>query len=204
MKRVVGILLAGGQARRMGGGDKCLKEVGGRLLLAHVIDRLKPQVDRLVLNANGDPARFGAFGLPVVADGVPGFTGPLAGVLAGMEWAQREAPDAPRLVSLPTDTPFMPRDLVAGLQAMAALTGAEIAVAASGGRAHPVVALWPVCLAGDLRRALADEGIRKIDAWTARYRTATTEFPILPHDPFFNVNTPDDVAEAERLLAAAS
>lgn len=204
MQAVVGVLLAGGQARRMGGGDKGLKEIGGRPLLAHVIERARPQVARLVLNANGDPARFAGYGLSVVADGVLGFPGPLAGILAGMDWARLQEPDVPWLVSLPTDTPFMPPDLVAGLVAMATLTGAEITVAASGGRAHPVVALWPVRLAGELRRALAEEGVRKIDAWTARYRTASAEFPVVPHDPFFNVNTPDDVAEAERLLATGS
>lgn len=201
MSRVAGLLLAGGQARRMGGGDKCLVRLGGRTLLERVIERARPQAGPLVLSANGDPARFAGFGLPVAADSVPGFAGPLAGVLAGMEWAAANAPEARFLASIATDTPFFPDDLVARLLAPVEAGEAEIACAASGGRTHPVFALWPVRLAGDLRRALALEGLRKIDLWTARYRTAAVEFGCEPHDPFFNLNTPEDVAEAERLLA---
>ncbi len=200
---VIGLLLAGGQARRMGGGDKCLKEVGGRTLLELVVERARPQVGALVLNANGDSGRFAAVGLPVVADPVPGFAGPLAGVLAGLEWAAANRPGAAWIASLATDTPFFPGELVARLREAAQREVADIAVAASGGRAHPVFALWPVRLAGELRHALVEEGARKIDLWTARYRTATVEFPAEPFDPFFNLNTPEDVAEAERLLAAA-
>jgi molybdenum cofactor guanylyltransferase len=199
---VVGLLLAGGQARRMGGGDKCLREVGGRTLLDRVVERARPQVEALVLNANGDPARFAAAGLPVVADPLPGFAGPLAGVLAGLEWAAAHRPGAAWVASLATDTPFFPDDLVARLREAAEREGADIAVAASGGRAHPVFALWPVRLAGGLRRALVEEGARKIDLWTARYLTATVGFPAEPFDPFFNLNTPEDVTEAERLLPA--
>ncbi|HEX8373692.1 MAG TPA: molybdenum cofactor guanylyltransferase MobA, partial [Geminicoccaceae bacterium] len=174
----------------------------GRPLLAWVVERARPQVGALVLNANGDPDRFADFGLPVAADGVPGFAGPLAGVLAGLEWAVANAPQARWVASVATDTPFFPPDLVARLRDAAEREGADIACAASGGRAHPVFALWPVSLAGELRRALVDEGMRKIDAWTARYRVAEVAFPALPLDPFFNLNTPEDVAEAERLLAA--
>jgi molybdenum cofactor guanylyltransferase len=201
---VVGLLLAGGLARRMGGGDKCLKQVGGQTLLDLVVERARSQVDALVLNANGDPGRFAAAGLPVVADPVPGFAGPLAGVLAGLEWAAANRPGAAWIASLATDTPFFPGDLVARLRDAAEREGADIAVAASGGRAHPVFALWPVRLAGELRRALVEEGARKIDLWTARHRTVPVEFPAEPFDPFFNLNTPEDVAEAERLLLAAA
>jgi molybdopterin-guanine dinucleotide biosynthesis protein A len=197
----VGLLLAGGLARRMGGGDKSLKPLAGRPLLAWVVERARPQVGALVLNANGDPGRFAGFGLPVAADSVPGFAGPLAGVLAGLEWALANAPDARWVASIATDTPFFPPDLVARLRDAAERENAEIACAASGGRTHPVFALWPVRLAGDLRRALVDEGVRKIDAWTARHRVAEVPFPAEPLDPFFNLNTPEDVAEAERTLA---
>jgi molybdopterin-guanine dinucleotide biosynthesis protein A len=197
----VGLLLAGGLARRMGGGDKSLKPLAGRPLLAWVVERARPQVGALVLNANGDPGRFAGFGLPVAADSVPGFAGPLAGVLAGLEWALANAPDARWVASIATDTPFFPPDLVARLRDAAERENAEIACAASGGRTHPVFALWPVRLAGELRRALVDEGVRKIDAWTARHRVAEVPFPAEPLDPFFNLNTPEDVAEAERTLA---
>jgi molybdopterin-guanine dinucleotide biosynthesis protein A len=200
-RRVVGVLLAGGLARRMGGGDKCLRPLGGRPILARVIERAAPQVDALVLNANGDPARFAAFGLPVAADLVEGFAGPLAGVLTGLEWAKAHRPDAGWVASIATDTPFLPRDLVSCLLDAVAAEGAQLACAASGGRNHPVFGLWPVALAGELRQALVEEGMRKIDAWTARYRLAVVEFPIARLDPFFNTNRPEDLAEAELLLA---
>jgi molybdopterin-guanine dinucleotide biosynthesis protein A len=197
-REVVGLLLAGGLARRMGGGDKGLLSVGGRRVIDRVIDAARGQVRALALNANGDPARFAAFGLPVIADGIPDFAGPLAGVLAGMDWAASLAPPARWLVSLPTDAPFLPRDLVARLAAGLA-GGCDIAVAESGGQVHPVIALWPVALSEALRRAMLEEDMRKIDRWTARYRVATVAWPTAPADPFFNANTPEDIAEAERL-----
>jgi molybdopterin-guanine dinucleotide biosynthesis protein A len=200
VSEVTGLLLAGGLARRMGGGDKCLVRLGGRTLLELVLERVRPQVGALVLNANGDPARFAAYGLPVVADSVPGFAGPLAGVLAGLEWAAVGAPAVRYVVSIATDTPFFPADLVARLMEPVERGGAEIACAASGGRTHPVFGLWPVSLAGELRRAVVDEGMRKIDLWTARYRTVAVEFSREPFDPFFNLNTPEDLALAEELL----
>lgn len=199
---VVGVILAGGQARRMGGGDKCLRPLGGRPLLAHVIERLKPQVDRLAINANGDPARFAAFDLPVVADSVPDFAGPLAGVLAGMDWAAATLPEAHYIVTAPADGPFLPRDLVRHLGAVLIAEDAELAVAASAGQPCPVAGLWPVRLREELRHALVVEDQHKVDAWTARYRRVTAEFPTAPVDPFFNANTPEQLAEAERLLAA--
>lgn len=201
---LVGVLLAGGLARRMGGGDKCLQPLGGRTLLERAIERAAPQVGALLLNANGDPARFAAFGLPVAADAVAGFAGPLAGVLAGLEWARASRPGAAWVVSVATDTPFFPRDLAARLLGAAEREGAALARAASAGRAHPVFGLWPVALAGELRRALVEEGLRKIDAWTARHRLATVEFPVGAVDPFFNANRPEDLAEAERLLRAGA
>jgi molybdenum cofactor guanylyltransferase len=198
---MIGLLLAGGRAMRMGGGDKGLRLLAGRPLLDHVIARLRPQLSRLLLNANGDPARFGAYGLPVVGDSPPDFAGPLAGVLAGLEWATREAPDCPLLLSAPTDAPFLPHDLVRRLWAGREAERADIAMAASAGRTHPVVGLWPVALASALRHALLTEGLRKVDIWTARYRVAVVDFSIEPVDPFFNANRPEDLAEAERLVA---
>lgn len=200
---VIGLLLAGGQSRRMGGGDKCLRMLGGETILARIVRRVKPQVSGLVLNANGDPARFAAYGLPVVGDSMEGFAGPLAGVLAGLDWAAARSLDCPWVVSVPTDAPFLPTDLIAQLLAATA-NGADMACAVSGGQSHPVVGLWPVRLRDDLRHALTVEQIHKVDVWTARYRLATVDFPITGIDPFFNTNRPEDLAEAERLLAVQS
>jgi molybdopterin-guanine dinucleotide biosynthesis protein A len=199
---VLGLLLAGGLARRMGGGDKGLRLLAGTAILDRVIARARPQVAALLLNANGDPARLADRGLPVVADALPGFLGPLAGILAGLDWAAAHRPELPWLVSLPTDTPFLPADLVTRLLAAVAAERAELACAASAGRPHPVVGLWPVALRAPLRRALAEEGLRKIDAWTERFRLAVVDWPAVPFDPFLNVNTPDDLALAERLALA--
>ena len=198
---VVGVLLAGGQSRRMGGGDKCLRMLGGRPILARIIDHVRPQVRRLILNANGDPARFADYGLPVAGDSVEGFAGPLAGVLAGLDWAAAHAPDCPMVATVPTDAPFLPEDLVSRLLSAVEKEHANLACAASNGQAHPVVGLWPVRLRGELRRAITEEDVRKVDVWTARYRLATVEFPCVPVDPFLNVNRPEDLAEAERFLA---
>jgi molybdopterin-guanine dinucleotide biosynthesis protein A len=197
---VLGVLLAGGQARRMGGGDKCLRPLGAATILDQVIARARPQAAALLLNANGDPARFARFGLPVAADVVAGFAGPLAGVLTGMTWAQAQRPDLPWIATIATDTPFFPLDLVARLSAAVEYEGADLACAASAGRSHPVFGLWPVRLAGDLRRALQDEAVRKVDVWTARHHLAVVDFPTEPIDPFFNTNWTEDLAEAERLL----
>lgn len=198
---VAGVLLAGGLSRRMGGGDKCLRELSGKPILAHVIERVAPQVQALVLNANGDPSRFRAFGLPVVADTIEGFAGPLAGVLAGMDWVAAMRPDVAWLASIPTDAPFLPRDLVGCLRDAVDREGADMACARSGGRTHPVAGLWPVRLAGDLRAAMTNEGVRKVDAWTARFRMAEVEFATDRVDPFFNANRPGDLEKAERIAA---
>ena len=197
----VGVLLAGGRARRMGGGDKCLRPLAGRPLLAHAIERIAPQVGRLVLNANGDPARFAGFGLPVAADILPGQPGPLAGVLTGMAWAAANAPDANWILTAATDAPFLPPDLAERLHAAVRRDGADMACAASAGRHHPVIGLWPVVLHNELEIALWDDGITKVDRWTARYRLAVADFGAGPPDPFFNANRPEDLATAERLLS---
>ncbi len=194
-------LLAGGLARRMGGGDKPMRKIGGRTILARVIARLAPQCDRLILNANGDPARFAAFDLPVIADTVENFPGPLAGILAALDWAAANRPDVSWILSAAADCPFLPRDLVARLHRARAEQNAQLAVAASDGQSHPVIGLWSVALREELRHALVIEDIRKIDRWTARYRLATVEWPVDELDPFFNANTMDDIAVAERLAA---
>ncbi|MCR9257390.1 MAG: molybdenum cofactor guanylyltransferase MobA [Alphaproteobacteria bacterium] len=213
-QRIAAMLLAGGLARRMGGGDKGLKELAGRPLMDHVLDRLKGQdgavVDPVFINANGDPGRFAPWGLPVVPDVVEGAQGPLAGILTGLLWLREHRPDVPWLLTAPVDGPFLPLDLAARLfEAVAGDNGAEdngaddradLACVASGGRATPVVGLWPVALADDLKAAVIGEEIRKVDIWTARHRLSVVEFSDDPVDPFFNANRPDDLAEAERLL----
>ncbi len=202
---VAGVLLAGGRSSRMGGGDKGLLEIAGRPMLAHVVERLKPQVGPMAINANGDPARFARFGLPVVPDTVGGFAGPLAGVLAGMRWAAGAAPRASAIVTVSTDAPFLPRDLVARLRAAVAQRPTAVALASSGGELHPVIGLWPVALADDLEAAL-DAGLRKVLHWTDRHGTVPVDFPFVEIggravDPFFNANTPAELDEARAMLA---
>jgi len=200
--KIVGVLLAGGQSRRMGGGDKALRPLDGQTLLDHVIARVRPQVAALVVNANGDPVRFARLGLPVVADSIPDFAGPLAGILAGLDWTAANRPDCPLVISLATDAPFLPRDLVARLVEGMDAQGADLACAASAGRPHPVIGLWPVRLYEELRYAVAEEGIRKVDVWTQRYRLATVPFAAETSgvDPFFNANRPEDLDRAAALL----
>lgn len=194
-----GIILAGGQARRMGGGDKALLRIGAQTILERALARLAPQCAPLVISINGDPARFAFAGLPMVGDNVAGFAGPLAGILAGLDWAAEKAPDAASVVSVPGDCPFLPGDLVARLHAASAAAATPLACAGSGGRRHPVVGLWRVDLRHDLRRALTSENLRKVETWMARHGVAVADWPDRPVDPFFNVNTPDDLAEATRL-----
>jgi molybdopterin-guanine dinucleotide biosynthesis protein A len=201
---IAGVILAGGLSTRMGGGDKCLLPLGGRPILAHVIERLGPQVEVLALNANGDPARFACFGLPVLADSVEGHAGPLAGVLAGLDWAHEEGAEA--IVTAAADTPFFPRDLVVGLRLACEASGTRLAMAmtpAEGGGydRHPTFGLWPVALRDDLRAALAG-GVRKVVDWTGPHGCARAIF----HDrgePFFNVNTPEELARAQSMDEAA-
>jgi molybdenum cofactor guanylyltransferase len=195
----LGLVLAGGLARRMGGGDKARITIGGITILHRVLACLAPQCISLVINANGDPARFADAQLPVVADSVTDFAGPLAGILAGLDWVARQMPDCEWLASVPGDCPFLPNDLVARLHAARVAAGAPLSSARSGEWRHPVVGLWPLALREDLRRALVAEGLRKIEIWTARYGVAIAEWPAEPVDPFFNVNTPEDAAKAEAM-----
>jgi molybdenum cofactor guanylyltransferase len=198
---IPGVLLAGGLARRMGGGDKPMRQIAGRTILDRVIARLAPQCDGLIINANGDPARFAAFGLPIVADSVADFPGPLAGILAALDWAAANRPEVSLVLSAAADCPFLPRDLASRLRQALVVEKAQLAVAASDGQSHPVIGLWSVALRDELRHSLVVEDIRKIDRWTARYRLATVTWPVTPLDPFFNANTMDDIAEADRLAA---
>jgi len=197
----LGLVLAGGLARRMGGGDKALLKIGEATILERVLDRLTPQCTRIILNANGDPKRFAFTGLPVIADDLPNFAGPLAGVLAGLGWAAANVPDVAFVASVPGDCPFLPRDLVARLHAARSADNLPLACARSGEWRHPVVGLWPVALRGDLRGALVKEGLHKIEVWTARHGVAIADWPAEPVDPFFNVNTPSDAGEAGRIAA---
>lgn len=199
MPRPIGIILAGGLSRRMGGGDKTLRPIAEKTMLSHVIERIKPQVEDLLLNANGDPQRFEAFALPIVADSIPDFAGPLAGIVTGMEYIALHRPDCPWMISVPGDTPFLPLDLVEKLTEGRGKSSAEIALAASKGRPHPVIGLWPVSLQQALRQAMQEEGLRKIDSFTERYETVIVDFPLDGEmDPFFNANDPEELARAEQ------
>jgi molybdopterin-guanine dinucleotide biosynthesis protein A len=193
----VGLVLAGGQARRMGGGDKALIKVGGVAILDRVLKALRPGCTAIVLNANGDPARFGRYGLPVIPDSVADFPGPLAGILAGLDWTAAHAPGTAWMASVPGDCPFLPQDLLPRLHAARTQQQTPLACARSGDWRHPVVGLWRVDLRDDLRHALTVEGLRKIEVWTGRHGVAIASWPDQPFDPFFNVNTPEDAAAAE-------
>ncbi|MEM6888382.1 MAG: molybdenum cofactor guanylyltransferase MobA [Pseudomonadota bacterium] len=202
MKQPLGVILAGGRATRMGGGDKGLLALGDRCLLDHVIDRLKPQVAQIALNANGAPERFAAYGLPVLADSIGEHPGPLAGVLAGLDWATEQG--AETIVTAATDTPFFPGDLVPQLLLASEGMIDPLVLAATpdtgrGAVRHPTFGLWPVALRDDLRAALRN-GVRKVVLWTEKHSGREAVFPIQGADPFFNVNTPDDLAKAEALL----
>ena len=209
---ITGVLLAGGQSRRMFAasgqrGDKGLLDIAGSPMLAHVIERFAPQVGAMVINANGDPGRFAEFRLPVCADTVTGHAGPLAGVLAGMRWSAAHAPQSTHIATVSTDAPFLPPGLVTQLAGALSGTGVKIALARSGGELHPVIGLWPVTLAGDLESALY-AGVRKVLAWTDQHGTVAVDFDFLTLggrsvDPFFNANTPGELDEARALLASA-
>jgi molybdopterin-guanine dinucleotide biosynthesis protein A len=198
-----GLILAGGLARRMGGGDKARIEIGGVSILDRVIATLSAQCAGMVINANGDPERFAGTGLPVIADSVPGFAGPLAGVLAGLDWLAEQDNGIEWILSVPGDCPFLPDDLAERLHAARRKmgSGVPLACARSGEWRHPVVGLWPLALREDLRKALVEEDLRKIEVWTARHGIAVADWPDTPVDPFFNVNTPDDAARAQQLAA---
>lgn len=200
MPQIYAIILAGGQARRLGGVDKALIEIGGAPILTRLARRLLPQCAGLALNANGDPERFRAFGLPVVRDSVEGFAGPLAGVLAGLDYVAANFPKAEYVLSVPADTPFAPKDLAARLWEGRLRADAAIAVATSGGRDHHAVALWPAALREELRSALEEEGQRKVSAFIARFANVRVAWPVEPYDPFFNINGPEDVLRAEEIV----
>jgi len=197
----LGLVLAGGLARRMGGGDKARIRIGGSTILQRVLACLTPQCSRLIVNANGDATRFADTGLPVVGDGVPDFAGPLAGILAGLDWTAVNAPNIEWLLSAPGDCPFLPKDLVTRLHDARDMSRVPLACARSGEWRHPVVGLWPVKLREDLRHALVGDNLHKIELWTARHGIAIAEWPTVPFDPFFNVNTPKDAAQAEAIAA---
>jgi molybdenum cofactor guanylyltransferase len=200
MAMILGVILAGGRATRMGGGDKGLKRVGGELMLTRVINRIEQQVERLIINANGDAERFIDFDLPIIPDDLPDHPGPLAGILAAMDFAA-EMTSSNLVLSVAADCPFLPHDLCPRLLALQKLHDSRISIAQSGGFAQPTIALWDISLRHDLRKALAEEGLRKIDAFTARYSTTSVDWPVTPLDPFFNANTPEDLALAESLAA---
>jgi molybdopterin-guanine dinucleotide biosynthesis protein A len=195
----LGLILAGGLARRMGGGDKGLIKIDTETILDRALSRMKPQCSEMIINANGDPSRFAFTGLPVVPDDIPDFAGPLAGVLAGLDWAAKNAPGTEYVMSAPGDCPFLPRELVQRLQEARLKQNKPLACAKSGDWRHPVVGLWPVALRGDLRHALMEENLHKIEIWTARHGVAIAEWPDQPIDPFFNVNTPEDAARANEI-----
>jgi molybdenum cofactor guanylyltransferase len=197
----LGLVLAGGLARRMGGGDKARIRIGGRTILDRALACLSAQCERVIINANGDPVRFADTNRPIVADSVPDFAGPLAGILAGLDWATAHAPHIEWLASAPGDCPFLPENLVARLHEARVAAGTPLVCARSGEWRHPVVALWNVALRDDLRHALVEEHLHKIEIWTARHGVAIADWPTEPIDPFFNVNTPEDAARAEKLAA---
>jgi molybdopterin-guanine dinucleotide biosynthesis protein A len=205
---VTGVLLAGGRSSRMGGREKALLDIDGSPMLLHVLGRLRPQVGRIVINANGDPARFSGHCLPVVGDSIEGYAGPLAGLHAGIAWARRETPDARFVASVPIDTPFLPRDLVARLKAALLAKGVACAIAASEGERHPVAGLWRVDLAEELDAALR-HNVRALHRFADAQHCAVADFERLDIggasvDPFFNVNTPADLERARALAAESS
>lgn len=204
---VAGVILAGGQSRRMGGGDKCLRPLDGRPILAQIIERAASQVGPLVLNANGDPARFADYALPVASDVIEGFAGPLAGILTGMDWVAEQAPEVKWMASFASDAPFFPENMVSVMLAAAEDASANLACAESNERSHPVFGLWSMSLRDDLRQAVVEEGLRKVDLWTARHRLVSVAFEPFQTtrgalDPFFNTNRPDDLIEAEAFALA--
>ena len=194
------VILAGGLSRRMGHIDKAFIGLDNKPLLAHVLGQMQPQTAITIINANGDPERFSQWGLPVVADTVEDFPGPLAGVLAAMEWNRKHQPQNRWIISVPVDSPFVPGDLVTRLLVSVEQNRADMACAKSNNRHHPVIGLWPVALADNLRQSITCESIRKVDLWTSRFNLVHTEFDTTNGDPFFNINRPQDVEQAEQIL----
>ena len=198
MSDIPAVILAGGLARRMGGGDKALRPVGRVPVLARVIAALRPQCGALLLNANGEASRFAGFGLPVLADDIAGFAGPLAGVVAGLDYIAAQDASVTHMLSVAADSPFLPKDLVARLRGAAA----PMACASSGGQRHPAIALWPVAARHDIRAMLVEERIHKMGIVLERLGCVEVDWPVAPYDPFFNANTEADFAEAERIAMA--
>ncbi len=198
--RVAGLLLAGGRSRRFEGGDKWRAELDGETLFTRILGVLRPQVRLVVLSANGDLAPFAEYDLPIVRDAIED-AGPLAGILAGLDWTRANLPGVPWVLSVPTDIPFLPGDLARRMVSTVEREGKDMACAASGGNTHPALCLWPVALADPLRAALLYEGTRKVGAWAARYRVSEVSWPATPVDPFFNINTAEDLETARRLIS---
>jgi molybdenum cofactor guanylyltransferase len=203
---VTGVVIAGGRSSRMDHREKALLDLAGEPMIKRVAERLRPQVGRMVINANGDPKRFAQFGWPIFADTMEGHEGPLAGLQAGLQWARAETPDALFIASVAADTPFIPDDLVARLLAAREDAGASSAIASSDGEWTPVVGVWSVALSDTLAEALR-QGIRAVHRFATAQGSAVVEFPFVeiggePIDPFFNVNTPEDLEKARALLAA--
>ena len=200
---IAGVILAGGQSSRMGGGDKSLKLLGNKTILEHVIERLSPQVATMVLNANGDPQRFSRFGTPVIQDQTDGFLGPLAGVLSGLEWAEKNG--FQRIITVAADTPFFPKTLVRDLCSAVSNSSAPIALAATQPfgmhkiNRHPTFGLWPISLRNNLKDSL-NVGIRKVIIWTELHGYIDVLFESGEHDPFFNVNTHADYNFAKKRI----
>ncbi len=201
--------MAGGQSRRMGARDKCLMRLGNKTILEHVIEMARPQVDLLVLNANGNPSRFHSFGLPVVGDAVfdsdkavagEKFAGPLAGILTGMKWTRKNAPACQWLATFPCDTPFIADDVVKRLLAVAQIPENRFACVQSNGRVHYALGLWPVSLCDQLEQALMVDGIRKTGDWVGQYSYGCADYSAVPFDPFLNINSPADLLAAQQLL----
>lgn len=201
---IIGVILAGGLARRLGRVDKAFVRLGQTNLLQRAIDICEPQCSQIIINANGDPDRFHQTTKTIVADTIQGHAGPLAGVLAAMQWVLRNSPQTKWIATLPVDTPFAPDDFALKLLSQITKSNSEMACASSNGRHHPVVGLWPVNLADDLRDAMINEDIRKVDQWTARYKLINVEFEVENYDPFFNINTPQDIETGEKTLLEIS
>ena len=202
MPKPIGVLLAGGLSRRMGGGDKSLKEIGGKPILDHVIARFAPQCAQLLLNINGPPDHFAGYGLTVIADSLPDHAGPLAGILAALDWVAQHAPECTTLASVATDSPFLPADLVMRLAEARRATQTPLACAQSGGHIHPPFALWPISLRHALRKALFEENLRRMDTFMIRNGCAYALWDNTAYDPFFNANHPADLQRAEEIWAS--
>lgn len=194
--KIIGAIIAGGRSSRMGGREKAFLELASKPLILHVIEQFEPQVDQLVINANGDAARFSEFGLEVVPDALTSLMTPLAGLHAALRFTKNV--EAKMLVTVPSDTPFLPFNLVAKLLEKALVRGA--AIAASGDHEHFIIGAWKTELLDDLDRAIASDNVFRVKDWARRVSAQSVIWPVEPYDPFFNVNAPDDLRIAEQIL----